>query len=131
MKAETPKPPEKSWKDIIRQIIENASDKKLLGAWTSYTLTKTDEGFEEDLAFIACTAYLEAWKTKNYGKVSQRSHLAPPGSDEDTAWMFAGNKGGKDRFRIFDIIENEQPVMMMQQPVLNCCHLFVSFLLLC
>lgn len=73
-KAETPKPPEKGWGAVIRQIVENANDKKLLDGWAPYTLTKTDAGFEEDLAFIACTDYLEAWKARNYGKISK--HLS-------------------------------------------------------
>jgi hypothetical protein len=70
-KAEAVQPPEKSWREIIRQVVENANDKKLLEIWVSYTVGKGEAGFEEDLAFIACTNYLEAWKTKNYGKMSQ------------------------------------------------------------
>jgi hypothetical protein len=69
-KAEIPKHPEKSWRETIRQVVENANDKKLLDAWAPYVLA----GFEEDLALIVCADYLEAWKTKNYGKMSK--HLS-------------------------------------------------------
>jgi hypothetical protein len=69
-KAEAPKPPEKTWRQLIKQIIENDKDKKLLDAWSSYVLRKGEAGFEEDPAFVACTDYLEAWKNKNYGKMS-------------------------------------------------------------
>ena len=70
-KAEAPKPPEKTWKEPINQIIETDKDKRLLDAWSSYVLRKGDAGFEEDPAFVACTDYLEAWKKKNYGKMSK------------------------------------------------------------
>lgn len=70
-KAEIPKPPEKSWREVIRQVVETGNDKKLLEAWAPYILAKGQAGFEEDLAFIACTDYLEVWKTKNYGKMSK------------------------------------------------------------
>src|SRR5258708_3064566 len=70
-KAETPKPPGKTLKEVIRQIIENDKDKKLVEAWSPYVLRKGDAGFEEDPAFVACTDYLEAWNNKNYGKMSK------------------------------------------------------------
>lgn len=70
-KAETPKPPEKSWKEVFNQIIENGKDKKLLEAWSPCVLRKGEPGFEVDSAFVACTDYLEAWKNKNYGKMSK------------------------------------------------------------
>ncbi len=70
-KAETPKPPETSLKEVFHQIIENGKDKKLLEAWSPYVLRKGEPGFEADAAFVACTDYLEAWKNKNYGRMSQ------------------------------------------------------------
>jgi hypothetical protein len=69
-KAEAPKPPETTGKDVIKQIIENDKDKKLLDAWSSYVLRKGDADFEKDSAFVACTDYLEAWKRKDYGTMS-------------------------------------------------------------
>jgi hypothetical protein len=70
-KAETPKPPEITWKEVFNQIIENSKDKKLLDAWSSYILRKGDADFEKDPAFVACTDYLEAWLNKNYGRMSK------------------------------------------------------------
>ena len=69
-KAEAPKPPETTWKEVINQITEYSKDKKLLDTWSSYVLRKGDDGFEEDLAFIACIDYLKSWQNKNYGKMS-------------------------------------------------------------
>jgi hypothetical protein len=69
-KAEAPKPPETTWKEVFNQVIEYDKDKKLLDAWSPYILRKGDADFEADLAFVACTDYLEAWKNKNYGKMS-------------------------------------------------------------
>jgi hypothetical protein len=69
-KAEAPKPPDKNWKEVINQIIENDKDKKLSDAWSPYVLRKGEPSFEVDSAFVACTDYLEAWKNKNYGKMS-------------------------------------------------------------
>jgi hypothetical protein len=71
-KAEAPKPPEKSWKETIKQITENEKDKKLLEAWAPYALRNGEAGFEEDPACIACAGYLEAWKRKDYGNMSKR-----------------------------------------------------------
>src|SRR6266704_2018550 len=73
-KAETPKPPQKGFKEDVNQIIEHAKDKKLLDAWSSYVLKNGEAGFEEDQAYIACTDYLQAWQSKNYGKMSK--HLS-------------------------------------------------------
>ena len=70
-KAEAPKPPETTGKDVINQIIVNSKDKKLLDAWSSYVLRKGDADFEKDSAFVACTDYLEAWKRKDYGTMSK------------------------------------------------------------
>jgi len=70
-KAEAPKPPEKNRKEVIKQIIENDKDKKLLEAWSSYVLRKGKADFEKDSAFVACTDYLEAWKRKDYGTMSK------------------------------------------------------------
>jgi hypothetical protein len=81
-KAEVPKPPETTWAEVTKQIIEYSKDKKLLDAWSSYVLRKGDDGFEEDLAFIASSDYLDAWKHNNYGKMS--SYLST---------MIAGNHG--------------------------------------
>ncbi|GCE46261.1 hypothetical protein EI42_03133 [Thermosporothrix hazakensis] len=70
-KAEMPKPPQKSFRETIHQMIETEKDKKLLGEWSSYVLHAGEPGFEDDPAFVACTAYLAAWKAKNYGKMSK------------------------------------------------------------
>ncbi|MBA2679228.1 MAG: hypothetical protein H0U76_12620 [Ktedonobacteraceae bacterium] len=70
-KAEAPKLPEKTWKEVFHQIIENGKGKKLLEAWLPYILRKGETGFEVDFAFVACFDYLEAWKSKNYGKMSK------------------------------------------------------------
>jgi hypothetical protein len=70
-KAEAPKPPKKSLKESINQIIETEKDKKLLDAWSPYVLHNGETGFEEDPAFAVCSDYLEAWKHKNYGKMSK------------------------------------------------------------
>jgi len=70
-KAETPKPPQKSFREVLHQIAENAKDKKLLDEWAPYVLKNGEPGFEEDLAFLACTEYLQAWQSKNYGKMSR------------------------------------------------------------
>src|SRR5207245_9850382 len=32
--AEAPKPPEKTWQEVMNQMIENGKDKKLLAAWS-------------------------------------------------------------------------------------------------
>jgi hypothetical protein len=69
-RAEAPKPPERTWKEVFNQIIENSKDQELLDAWSSYILRKGDADFEKDSAFVACTDYLEAWQNKNYGKMS-------------------------------------------------------------
>ena len=69
-KADEPKPPEATWKEVTKQIIEYSNDQKLLDAWLAYVLRKGEAGFEEDPAFVACSDYLEAWKNKNYGKMS-------------------------------------------------------------
>ncbi|HLW01268.1 MAG TPA: hypothetical protein VKT82_21615 [Ktedonobacterales bacterium] len=78
-KAAAPKPPEKTWKEVFNQIVENDKDKKLLAAWSPYELRQGEAGFEEDAAFVACTEYLEAWKKKNYGAMS--NHLSSKVTD--------------------------------------------------
>jgi hypothetical protein len=73
-KAETPKPPEKSLEESINQHLETQRDMALLDTWVPYVLHNGEAGFEDDSAFIACTDYLEAWKTKNYGRM--RDHIS-------------------------------------------------------
>src|SRR5581483_10532638 len=70
-KAKAPKPPQKSFREVLHQIAENAKDKKLLSEWSPYALKNGEADFGEDHAFIACTEYLQAWQSKNYGKMSQ------------------------------------------------------------
>ncbi len=76
MKAEAPKPPEKGLLESINQYTETQKDMKLLDTWASYVLHDGEAGFADDPAYKACADYLEAWKNKNYGKMSKLiSHM--------------------------------------------------------
>lgn len=69
-RAEAPKPPKKGLRETINQIVDVQKDKKLLDTWSPYVLRTGDANFTEDPAFVACMSYLEKWKNKNYGKMS-------------------------------------------------------------
>jgi hypothetical protein len=103
-KAGAPKPPDKTWKEVVNQIIENSKDKKLLNAWSSYILRKGDADFEKDAAFVACTDYLEAWQNKNYGKMSKHFSSMITSSYGNTMPKFVRDEYAAYALERFDVL---------------------------
>jgi hypothetical protein len=65
-----PAEPEATWREVIQQIGSNAAAKKALEEWQPTTLTADDPNFAEDEVCKRAGAYLDAWKSKNYGAMA-------------------------------------------------------------
>lgn len=71
MAKDAAKPPEPSWREVLRQLQANEKTKAALESFVPVTL----DGSQPDLlvihpVFIACQDYLEAWRRKNYGTMA-------------------------------------------------------------
>jgi hypothetical protein len=86
-RAEVPAEPRPRWRDLFRQIDENARTKKALGSWTPHTVESGDPEFITDPVFAATVEYLDAWSARNYGAMA---HLVASILAEDTHGQTAG-----------------------------------------
>lgn len=69
-KAAKPVPPPPTVEELADRAEELYRDREILAAWSPVTLSLGDDGFDEDEAVIACNAFLEAWQSRNIGRMA-------------------------------------------------------------
>lgn len=62
---------EVTWQEIVEHIKSNADVNAALDAFTPITLTSKDDALFTHPAYIACTDFLSAWKSQNYGHMAK------------------------------------------------------------
>jgi hypothetical protein len=70
LKAEKPKEPQASLRESLKLLSETRKNTELLKQWKPFKLESNDPDFETDWVYIACHEYLNAWRTRNYGRMS-------------------------------------------------------------
>jgi hypothetical protein len=71
------RPPEQpvKWRDLFRQIAATAKDKAELESWRPSVVSADDAGFDELEVCRRATAYLDGWRSRNFGAMA--GHLPP------------------------------------------------------
>jgi hypothetical protein len=70
-KKNKPTEPERSWGEIFDQIGKNQAAKRALDEWRAKKLLATDPTFLDEEVVSRSTAYLNAWKRRNFGFMAE------------------------------------------------------------
>lgn len=77
---ETNKHSEVTWEEITEHIQSHAEINTALDAFTPASLTAENDEFTVHPAFVACTSFLNAWKSQNYGYMARSITKAQGGA---------------------------------------------------
>ncbi len=112
-KQTIPPEPEPSLRELFGQIAENQRTKQALDTWQAKTLTPDDPDFESESIHALAAEILEAWKTKNYGRMAvQLASL----TREDTPGKSAGRV--RDEYMPFELEDFRIVRLDFQAPVI-------------
>lgn len=70
VKAEKPEEPQRTLLESMQQLSRTRKSIKLSEQFKPYIIESGEEGFESDPIVVLANAYYEAWRSKNYGKMS-------------------------------------------------------------
>lgn len=65
-----PSPAQPTWRELFRQLVDNAKQQQANEAWKPETLVPSDAGFSAHPAHLACKQLLEYWRQRNYGRIA-------------------------------------------------------------
>jgi hypothetical protein len=80
-KQVAPTEPKPTWRGLIGQIRQNTADRETLNTWRPSSLERGESGFENDPLYGLANAYLNGWKTKNYGQMAAALAALTTGGD--------------------------------------------------
>jgi hypothetical protein len=110
-----PAPPKPTWKEICRQILENADDRARLDAWVPRTLCPGEdipapggaEDYEDGTPERRLAEFLEYWRTRNYGRMAGCLPYSPYRPERDRGKVAGQLRAHYDakRLKAFTLLE--------------------------
>lgn len=70
LKADKPKEPTPTLRQSLKRLAEIRRNSELLKQWKPFKLMPDDAEFINDDAYAACNEFYNAWRSRNYGKMS-------------------------------------------------------------
>src|SRR5205823_3936182 len=70
-KQSTPPKREPTFKELLGQIRDNEEARKALDEWRPRHITEDDPGFADEAVYQSASAYLDAWRKKNFGRMAE------------------------------------------------------------
>lgn len=70
LKAEKPKEPTPTIRESLKRLAETRRNSELLEKWKPFKLSPKDASFTSDDVYIVCNEFYDAWRSCNYGKMS-------------------------------------------------------------
>ena len=70
LKAEKPKEPTPTLRQSLKLLAETHKNRELLKQWKPFKLMPNDPAFINDDVYVVSTEFYNAWRSRNYGKMS-------------------------------------------------------------